>query len=288
MTPSVTPTAATGTASRVPLHVSAELLASKKVGAYRHLTFVAPGIPEQFRPGTFVAVSIGAPGTDSRLARRSFWIHRVKPVGGYGATIEIVLEPLGIGSEWLAALAPGARVAMTGPLGRPFALPQEPVACLLIGEGYAAASMFPLAERLRERGCAVTLVVAGADEGHLLSALEARRSARAVTVVTEDGSVGRRGVVADVLDDVLTQSGAEVVYAAGPVPTLHAVAAAAERHGAWSQTAVEQVQPCGTGLCQGCPVPVVGQAGAAQLARACVDGPVFRGDKVRWDDLEAM
>ena len=282
---SSTPTATAAT--RLPLHVDAELLAVKKVGAFRHLTFVAPGIPERFRPGTFVAVSIGTSGNDSRLARRSFWIHRVKPVGGYGATIELVLEPLGVGSEWLAALAPGARVAMTGPLGRPFALPQEPVPCLLVGEGYAAAPLFPLAERLRERGCAVTLVVAGADQGHLLSALEARRSARAVTVVTADGSVGRHGAVADVLDEVLTQSGAEVVYAAGPVPTLHAVAAAAERHGAWSQTAVEQPQPCGTGLCQGCPVPVVGEAGAALVVRACVDGPVFRGDRVRWDDLEA-
>lgn len=267
--------------TRSPLHVTGELLATKKVGAYRHLTLVAPGIPERFRPGNFVALSVG----ESHLARRSFWIHRVKPVGGYGATIEIVVEPVGVGTSWLAGLGPGARLEMTGPLGRPFALPQEPVGCLLVGEGYAAAPLFPLAERLRERGCAVTLVVAGADEAHLLSALEARRSARAVTVVTADGSIGQRGSVADVLDEVLTRSGAEVVYAAGPTATLHAVAAAAERHGAWSQTAVEQPLTCGTGLCQGCAVPVVGEDGVARLVRACVDGPVFRGDRVRWDEL---
>ena len=74
----------------------------------------------------------------------------------------------------------------------------------------------------------MSLLVAGADEAHLLSALEARRSARAVTVVTGDGSVGQRGTVADVVGEVLQRSGAAVVYAAGPVPTLHAVAAAAE------------------------------------------------------------
>ena len=206
-------------------------------------------------------------------------------MGAYGATIDLVVEPVGVGTTWLAGLAPGARVEMTGPLGRPFALPQEAVNCLLVGDGYAAAALFPLAERLRERGCAVTLLVAGADEAHLLSALEARRSARAVTVVTVDGSVGRRGSVQDVLDDVLTQSAAAVVYAAGPVPTLHAVAAAAERHGAWSQTALEQPLTCATGLCHGCAVPVVGEDGAARLVRACVDGPVFRGDRVRWVDL---
>ena len=37
---------------------------------------------------------------------------------------------------------------------------------------------------------------------------------------------------------------------------------------------------CGTGLCQGCPVPVIAEDGVSRLVRACVDGPVFRGDRV--------
>lgn len=267
---------------RRPVHVTGEVLATRKVGAYRHLTLVAPGIPDRFRPGNFVALSTG-PG---RLARRAMWIHRVKPTGGYGATIELVVEPVGPGTRWLADLPSGAKVEVTGPLGRPFALPKEPVSCVLVGEGYAAAPMFPLAERLRERECAVTLVVAAADEAHLLSALEARRSARAVTVVTGDGSIGSRGSVADVIPDVLTKAAAEVVYAAGPLSTLHAVASAAEVAGAWSQTAVEHPMPCGTGLCQGCALPIVGEDGIARMVRACVDGPVFRGDRVRWNDVE--
>ena len=77
------------------------------------------------------------------------------------------------------------------------------------------------------------------------------------------------------------------MYAAGPAATLHAVAAAAERHGAWSQTALERPLTCATGLCQGCPVPVVGEDGVARTVRACVDGPVFRGDRVRWAELLA-
>jgi dihydroorotate dehydrogenase electron transfer subunit len=264
------------------LHLAGEVLDSKRVGAYHHLTVVAPGIPERFRPGNFVAVSLG---DSARLARRSYWIHRVRPVGGYGATIQLVVEPTGTGGAWLAGLPGGSRLEITGPLGRPFALPKEPVSCLLVGEGYSAAPMFPLAERLRERGCAVTLLVAGTDEAHLLSALEARRSARAVTVVTGDGSVGQRGRVADVVEETLARAQADVVYAAGELDTLHAVAAAAEAYGAWSQTAVELPQPCATGLCQGCPVPVVGEDGVARVIRACTEGPVLRGDRVRWDDL---
>src|SRR3546814_19221916 len=91
------------------------------------------------------------------------------------------------------------------------------------------------------------MLLAASDEQHLLAALEARRSARSVTVVTCDGSVGRSGRVADVLPELLTQVDADVAYAAGSVETLHAVAAAAEAHGAWSQVALELPQPCGTG-----------------------------------------
>jgi dihydroorotate dehydrogenase electron transfer subunit len=270
-----------------PVHVTGEVLSSKRVGAYRHLTLVAPGIADRYRPGAFVAVSVGHTLPRGHLARRSFWIHKVRPTGSHGATIEIVVAPVGVGSRWLAGLGQGAPVEVTGPLGRPFALPKEPVTTLLVGEGYAAAPLFPLAERLRERGCVVTMLLAAPDESHLLGALDARRTARAVTVVTGDGSVGARGTVVSSVADVVARSGADVVYAAGPTASLHAVAAAAEQHGAWSQTAVEVDQPCATGLCQGCAVPVVGEAGAARRVRACVEGPVFRGDRVRWTELEA-
>ncbi|MCB8956533.1 MAG: dihydroorotate dehydrogenase electron transfer subunit [Nocardioides sp.] len=264
------------------VHVTGEVLDSRRVGAYRHLTIVAPGVPERFRPGTVLAVT---PADSAHLARRPYWIHRVRTVGGYGAAVQLVVDPTGAGGSWLAGLPVGARLPVTGPLGRPFALPKEPVSCVLVGEEWAAAPLFPLAERLRERGCSVTLVVAARDEAHLLSALEARRSARAVSVVTEDGSVGIRGRAADVLADTLVRAGAEVVYAAGRVDTLHAAAAAAEQHGAWSQTAVAVPQPCSTGLCRGCPLPVVGEDGVARDVRACTEGPVVRGDRVRWGEL---
>ena len=84
-------------AKRGPVHVAGELLDVKKVGAYRHVTLVAPGIAERFRPGNFVAVSVA----EAHLARRAFWIHRARPTGGYGATIEVVVADNGFGSHWL-------------------------------------------------------------------------------------------------------------------------------------------------------------------------------------------
>ena len=56
-------------------------------------------------------------------------------MGGHRAVVEIVVEPRGAGTRALTSLPIGARIPVTGPLGRPFALPREPARCLLVGEG---------------------------------------------------------------------------------------------------------------------------------------------------------
>jgi dihydroorotate dehydrogenase electron transfer subunit len=271
-----------------PRHVTGEILTTKKVGAYQHLTLAVPDVAERARPGTFVALPAG----EGRLGRRAFWIRGVRTVGGFGSAVEVVVDPVGAGSRWLAGLPAGTRLAVTGPLGRPFSLPRDPVSCVLVGEGYSAACLLPLASRLKERGCTVVILLAAADESRLLAALEARRTARSVTVVTGDGSVGRAGggasladLVGAALPEVLARAEADVVYAAAPAATLERVAGAAEDAGAWSQTALEQPGPCLTGLCQGCAVPVLGEDRLVRMVRGCTEGPVLRGDRVRWDSL---
>lgn len=263
------------------VHTSAKVLTSRQVGAYRRVVLAVDGI-DSWRPGQFVALS----PLEAHLARRPYWIHAVRPAGGYATTIEIVVEPVGVASRRVASLLPGDEVPCTAPLGRPFLLPKEPDDCLVVGEGHQAAPMLALAGRLRERGCTVTMLVAAEDEAHLLSALEARRSARSVTVVTADGSVGLRGTVADHLPTLVRRAAPAVIYASAPIPTLHGVAQLAEDHGVWSQVALEVPLTCGTGLCQGCPVPVVGDDGVARVVRGCLEGPVLRGDRVRWTALE--
>lgn len=261
------------------VQVTAEVRASERVGAFRHVTLGAPGVVETFRPGNFVSIALD---DRSHLARRSFWVHRVRSSSSHGATIDIVVRPQGVGSRWLAGLGAGATVDLIGPLGRPFAQPKEPVACLLVGEGHAAAALFPLAERLVERGCPVSLLLAADTADEVIDGLDVRRAAESVTIVTADGSMGAQGTVAQALPGVLQRCGASVVYAAGPTATLHAVAGISEQHGAWSQVALEVAQPCGTGLCHGCVVPAVGEDAIAHRVRACAEGPVFRGDRIQW------
>ena len=266
------------------VQVRGRVLTLERTGDYHHLTLVAPGIAERTRPGAFAALAVGG-DRSSMLLRRAFSIYRAKSSGVYGGTVEIVFSVTGGGTAWLADRRPHDEIDVIGPLGRPFALPTEPVACVLVGGGYGSAPLFGLADRLRERGSPVHMVLGAGTERRLFGALEARRSALSVAVTTEDGSVGTTGRVTDVLPQLLTRTGAAVVYACGPMGMLRAVSALAEQHGVWSQCAVEESMACGVGVCMTCVLPVLGDDDVVRMVRSCVEGPVFRGDRVRWDDV---
>ncbi len=268
--------------------VRAQLVATRPVGAYRHLTLAAPEVAELARPGQFVALAVGGP-TSSALLRRCFSIHRVTPGGELGGTVELVVANAGPGSEWLTQVPLHGEVDVVGPLGRPFPLPTGPVGCVLVGGGYGSAPLFWLAQRLRERGCRVEVVLGAATRDRLFGAdpsdgaQEPGEAAGGLTVTTDDGSVGVRGWVSDVLPEVMARVDAQVVYACGPMAMLRSVSELAAAHGAVAQVAVEEAMACGVGVCMTCVMPVRSSDGTTKMVRSCVEGPVFRGDRVRWD-----
>ena len=265
-----------------PVQVRGEVLSVRRAGDYHQLTLVAPGVAEQVRPGHFVALAVGGEDT-SMLLRRAFSVYRTQDRGVYGGTVEIVVAEHGRGTRWLSRVRQHDALDVVGPLGKPFALPKEPVTCTLVGGGYGSAPLFSLAEQLRERGCRVDFVLGAATESRLFGVLEAKRMAQSVVVATEDGSLGDRGRVTDVLPGLLRRTDSDVIYACGPMGMLAAVADLAARFGAHSQCAVEEAMACGIGVCMTCVLPVVGDDGVTRMVRSCVDGPVFRGDRVRWD-----
>ena len=264
------------------VQVAGEVIATRRVGAYQHLTIVAPGVAEAARPGQFVALAVGGP-TSANLLRRCFSLHKVSPSGAYGGTLDVVIAAKGPGTQWLAGLRAHDKVDVVAPLGRPFPIPTEPVACVLVGGGYGSAPLFWLADALREGGCHVEMGLGAASEDRLFGVVEARRSADGVTVTTDDGSAGRRGWVSDVLPEVITRTSAAVVYGCGPMGMLRSITEVATAHGAVAQVAVEESMACGVGVCMTCVMPVRGKDGSTRMVRSCVEGPVFRGDRVRWE-----
>lgn len=266
------------------VQVSAEVVALRRSGGYHHLSLLAPGIPARARPGQFVAIAVGGEGS-GMILRRAFSIYRATDSGPTGGTVEIVFAIAGKGTRWLADRMRGDKLDVIGPLGRPFGLPASPVNAILVGGGYGAAALFFLSEALRARGCRVDWVLGAATEDRLFGVLEARRNSGSVSVTTDDGSAGIRGWVTDPLAGLIAAVDADIVYACGPMSMLAAVAAVAEANEIHSQTAVEEAMACGIGICMTCVLPVRGNDGVTRMLRACTDGPVFQGHRVRWADI---
>jgi dihydroorotate dehydrogenase electron transfer subunit len=265
-----------------PMHVRGTVLTVRRVDAYHAITIVAPGIAARFKPGQFVAIAVGGPDT-SMLLRRAFSIHDVRP--DHGGTVEFVFSAGGRGTRWLAERRARDVLDLTGPLGRPFPVPRDPVSCLLVGGGYGSAALFALADRLRERRCSVDFLLGAASGDKVFGALTARRTGRSATITTVDGSLGVRGIVTDMLGQVIHEARTDVIYACGPMAMLRQVTALARRYDIPVQVAVEEAMACGIGVCMTCVLPVVGSDGITRMVRSCVDGPVFRGEQVRWDEI---
>ncbi|MDQ3990796.1 MAG: dihydroorotate dehydrogenase electron transfer subunit, partial [Actinomycetota bacterium] len=199
-----------------------EVLSSKKIGVYHAVTIVAPEIAEAARPGQFVEIAV--PEGRDFLLRRPFSIHQASRRGGWAGTLEFAFAEIGPGTRWLTELRPHDTLDVIGPLGSPFPYPRTTTNCLLVGGGYGAAPLDFLAQELRALGHRVDMIVGARDQHRVFKHVEAKRLAVAITVTTEDGSLGDQGRVTDVLPNMVSRGKTGVVYACGPNPMLRAVA----------------------------------------------------------------
>lgn len=269
------------------VQVKGQILEVRRAGSYYVMSLTAPGISENARPGHFVTVGIGGEET-SMVLRRAFAIHQVQSRGVFGGTLDIVVSVHGKGTQWLVDRRRHDPIDVVGPLGRPFVLPKQAVSTVLVGGGYGSAPLFMLAEQLRERGCRVDVILGASTEEKLYGALDLKRLASTLTITTDDGSLGQRGRVTDLLPAVMDANDAPVVYACGPMAMLQRVAQIAASRQAYSQCAVEEAMACGIGVCMTCVLPVIGEDGVTRMLRSCTEGPVFRGDRVRWADIGSV
>lgn len=259
-----------------------EILSYRRAGAYHTITLVAPEIAEQARPGQFVQVAV--PDGREFMLRRPFSIHQASRRGGWAGTLEFAWAEVGPGTRWLSETRAHDFVDAIGPLGSPFLYPRELTTCLLVGGGYGAAPLHFLAEELRARGKRVDMLVGAKDQDRVFKPVEGKRLSVSFSVTTEDGSLGDRGVVTDLLPTMIERCGTQVVYACGPNPMLRAVAEHCLAGGIPCQVAVEELMACGMGVCWTCVVPVIRKDGRGwDNQRCCVEGPVFSGARVWWE-----
>jgi dihydroorotate dehydrogenase electron transfer subunit len=236
----------------------------RRFGAFTALELVAPGVTAKASPGQFVMVKVPGGGFLLRRPLSLFSVH--------GDRAGLLVEARGAGSERLAALDVGETVQLAGPLGSAF--PTKGVTnALLVGGGIGCAPLQYLADELASTGASVTAAFGFRD-------FRAARAAGAFAierlwVASEDGSLGRRGTVMDVIAGLETPPDS-VVYACGPAAMIGAVQRWTLREGLRGYASLEAHMACGSGSCHGCVVDTT-----RGKVRVCSEGPVFGLNEVQ-------
>jgi len=248
--------------------------AVEELGAYLVLRVADDGPRAQ--PGQFAmlaAVDRWGGGAEERpFLPRAFSIAR----HAHGES-QFLLEDVGPGTRRLSELRPGEGLWVAGPLGRPFAAPADGRRAILVGGGVGIAPLAILQDTL---GAAATTTLLGFRDR---SRAEGAALLDGAQVATDDGSVGHRGLVTELLNDELALDAHAVVYACGPAPMLERVRALCAERAVPAQLALEAGMACGFGACFGCVVP---RRGGGYL-RVCVDGPVVDAAELEHVDEHA-
>ena len=245
----------------------------------RHLTPVtklfvvaAPLVARNACPGQFVILRVNEFGERVPISITNF--------DREAGTITIVVQEVGKTSGLICALEEGDEILdFAGPLGLPAPLPDDGNV-VLVGGGFGAGAVYPLARELRRRGVRVTSVVGARNESLLILRELLEPASDEYHVCTDDGSQGYKGFVSGRLEELLSDDGSLThCFAIGPMPMMRAVAEVTGRYGLTTMVSLDPIMVDGTGMCGACRITVDGRT-----RFACVDGPFFDAHKVNFDE----
>jgi glutamate synthase (NADPH/NADH) small chain len=232
-----------------------------------------PEIAAAAAPGQFVVFR-----ADDRAERIPLTIVECDPRAGL---LTVVIQAVGASTRKLAMLREGDVVMdVVGPLGKASEIGRfGTVVC--VGGGIGIAPVLPIARALKAAGNRVISIAGARSRDLVILEEELREASDELIVTTDDGSLGRKGLVTDALSDVIGRGTAvDRAVAIGPVVMMRAVAETTRPRGIPTIASLNSLMLDATGMCGCCRVTVAGRT-----RFACVDGPEFDAHEVDFDEL---
>lgn len=237
------------------------------------LSVRAPRIARKARAGQFLIVRVNQSGE-----RVPFTVSDWSSEEGW---VRFIFMRVGKTTHLLSHLCVGDSIAdVVGPLGVPTRVEDMGRVAVVCG-GVGAAAAYPIARAMVAGGSEVT-VVAGARSEELLIMREKfeQLALSGLVIVTDDGSVGEKGLVTTPLRRMCEAGGLDHVMAIGPAIMMKHCAATAKEYGVRCTVSLNPIMVDGTGMCGACRVTVGGK-----VRFGCVDGPDFDGWEVDFEEL---
>ncbi|HCC68385.1 MAG TPA: sulfide/dihydroorotate dehydrogenase-like FAD/NAD-binding protein [Nitrospiraceae bacterium] len=233
----------------------------------------APYIARHARPGNFVVVRLNEKGERIPLT--------IADCDSKNGTITIISQKVGKTTEALGRLNAGDTIRdVTGPLGHPTPIGKYGT-CVVVGGGIGMATIYPVAKALKEAGNSITAIMGARTKELLFWEERLRRYSDELLITTDDGSYGRKGLVTDVLKEIIDRKAISMILAVGPVKMMKAVSDLTRPYGIKTLVSLNPLMVEGTGMCGACRVMIGGKT-----RFACIDGPEFDGHEVYFEELE--
>lgn len=232
----------------------------------------APLVAKKAEPGQFIILRTDEDGERIPLT-----------VAGYdreNGLVRIIFQIVGATTEKLNHKEVGDSLPdFVGPLGTATKTDGLKKVCI-VGGGVGCAIALPIAQKLHKMGCEVHSIIGFRSQDLVILEEEFRESSGRLTVMTDDGSCGTKGVVTEPLKAAL-EGGEQYdeVIAIGPLIMMKFVVATTKPFGVKTTVSMNPIMIDGTGMCGGCRLTVGGKT-----KFACVDGPDFDGFEVDFDE----
>ena len=236
------------------------------------LVVEAPLIARSRRAGHFVIIRVDANSERVPLTIAGADIEK--------GTITLVVQRIGVSTHKLLALNPGDSIHdVVGPLGKATRIENYGTVVCACG-GVGAAPMLPIAEALKKAGNRVITVLAARTESLIILKDELAKWSDEVILMTDDGSVGQKGVVTVGVEQVIQRETVNKCITIGPAIMMKFVALTTAKYNIPTEASLNTIMVDGTGMCGACRVSVGGKT-----KFVCVDGPEFDAHGVDWDEM---
>ena len=236
------------------------------------LVVEAPLIARSRRAGHFVIIRVDAQSERVPLTIAGADIEK--------GTITLVVQRIGVSTHKLLALNPGDCIHdVVGPLGKATRIENYGTVVCACG-GVGAAPMLPIAEALKKAGNKVITVLAARNKDLIILKDELSRWSDELIVMTDDGSMGKQGVVTVGVEEVINRETVNKCITIGPAIMMKFVALTTAKYNIPTEASLNTIMVDGTGMCGACRVSVDGKT-----KFVCVDGPEFDAHGVDWDEM---
>ncbi len=236
------------------------------------LVVEAPLIARSRRAGHFVIIRVDAQSERVPLTIAGADVEK--------GTITLVVQRIGVSTHKLLAMEPGECLHdIVGPLGRATRIEKYGTVVCACG-GVGAAPMLPIAEALKKAGNKVITVLAARNKDLIILKEELAQWSDELIIMTDDGSMGKQGVVTVGVEEVINREPVNKCITIGPAIMMKFVALTTAKYNIPTEASLNTIMVDGTGMCGACRVTVGGKT-----KFVCVDGPEFDAHAVNWDEM---